>query len=120
MIHPKEFRPVVAFPLDEDDQTRADWMLGLLDEQENHTLLIAMPVADDDDHVDRLEDEFCRVYDLARSTGRQLGVKALHGVDDNGRTPGASRVIVVLHEHRWVGGQCVNGCTDTRPVGDDR
>jgi hypothetical protein len=24
--------------------------------------------------------------------------------------------LVILHEHAWVGGVCVNGCADTRAV----
>ena len=113
---PREFRPFHAFPADMDDQARADWMLALLDEHADrrHTVLIANPVAENGDVLDSLEDDFRRAYDLARESGRTLGVKFLHGVDTGRRTPGASRVVVMLHEHKWIGGQCVNGCPDIR------
>ena len=110
---PAGFRPFHNFPRDMDDAARADWMLKLLDGEQDHTALIAIPIVRDDDELDALEDDFRRAYDLARE-GRSLGVKFLHAVDDNGPTPGASRVVVMLHEHRWVGGHCLNGCSDTR------
>jgi len=31
---------------------------------------------------------------------------------------GDTALVVVLHEHKWVGGRCVHGCPDTRPVDD--
>jgi hypothetical protein len=109
---PREFRPFRTWPSGLDDQARADWLLAQVDEDpRRHTALVAMPVADNDEQLDEYEEDFRRAFELARTTGRRLAV--LHGLDTNGPTPGASRIGLLLHEHKFVGGLCVHGCRDT-------
>ena len=102
------------FPIDQGDEARAAWMLGLLEHDSNRTALIAMPFAETDEELDAVEGDFIRAYNLARK-GRSLGAKVIHGVDA-GTDSERHRVGVLLHEHNWIGGHCLNGCTDTREV----
>ena len=98
-------------PRDDDDARR--WMLGLVDASPDKLAFIAIPHAATDAELDAEQEWFDRVYESAKAERPDLGVKLLYGVDvGNGR--GRSHAIVVLHEHRWVGGRCVNGCPDTR------
>jgi hypothetical protein len=101
----------------DDDESLKDWILMIVDESPDRLAIIKMPVVTTDDELDELEEEVRRAYDLAKDERPNLSVKLLHGVDTGGPHDGESRVIVVIHEHKWVAGQCVNGCPDTRKDG---
>ena len=103
----------------EDDAALAAWLLDKLDaalEPGPRLCGIAIPHAVDDDELAALEALMIRAYDLAKELRPGLCVKFLHAIDDRSGEQ-HSRVLMILHEHKWVDGQCVNGCTDTRKVG---
>ena len=104
------------WPTDLDDDERAEWLIARVDEDHRHVAPILMPHADTDEALDAIEDEFVRAYDLARAGGRRFGVKLLHGQHVNSAE---SRIVAIVHEHKFVGGVCVNGCADREPVDDD-
>jgi len=103
------------WPTNLDDHERAAWLIDVVDsDPRRHTAPIIMPFADTDEALDALEDEFVRAFEIARAGGRRFGVKLLHA-QDVGRGE-ESRIVAVVHEHRFVGGVCVNGCSDVEPV----
>jgi len=106
--------PANYWPTDLDDHERAAWLIERVDEDHRHTAPILMPYAGTDEALDALEDEFGRAFEIARASGRRLGVKLLHA-QDVGRGE-ESRIVAIIHEHRFVGGVCVNGCGEHRPV----
>jgi hypothetical protein len=103
------------FVFDGDHEAFADWMLAVVDSSPDKLAVFPMPVGadDSDEEIDSVEDIVRRAYDIAKEQRPNLGVKLLHALDDRNGTP-ESRLLVVIHEHQWVGGQCVNGCPDTR------
>lgn len=112
-------RPASMFDPHEHEDTAAARLLTLVDEDPNRVAYVAMPHAATEPEIDAHEDAFRRAYDRAKAERPGLSVKLLHAQDvghgpRNG--PARSRVLVVLHEHRWVGGMCVHGCRDVRPV----
>lgn len=104
------------WPSDLDDDERAAWLIERVDEDRRHVAPILMPYADSDEALDAIEDEFRRAFDLVRASGRRLGVKLLAAQDADSAE---SRIVAVVHEHRFVGGVCVNGCPARVPVDDD-
>jgi hypothetical protein len=109
--------PVHRFDLEDYDPAQcAAWMLRLVDESPDKLAIIKMPPHRDDDDLDHLEALFISAYDIAKAERPNLSVKLLHAVDLNNGMP-RDRVAVAVHEHQWVGGQCVNGCPDTRKEG---
>jgi len=105
--------PGIPYPTGLDDDQRAAWLITICDnDPRHHGALIVMPHAETDQALDALEDEMRRALELARATGRDMGVKLAHG-----RAP-ESRILALIHEHRFVAGACVNGCGEDRPVDD--
>lgn len=67
--------------------------------------------------LDEMEANLIRAYDLAKQERPNLSVKVIPSVPIPGQgRPPKSDIMVVVHEHEFVGGVCVNGCTDRRPV----
>ena len=89
----------------------AAWMLGLVDESPDKLAIVKMPPHEDDDDLDQLQELFSAAYELAKQERPDLSVKLLHSFDTRNGMP-HPRVAVAIHEHCWVGGQCVNGCPD--------
>jgi hypothetical protein len=102
---------------DEPDAT-ARWMLELVDAGDHRFATIEIPRSISDDELDEVEAAFIRAYDLAKDRRPNLCVKiegtSLRLIQHH---PNA-QLIMILHEHQWVGGHCVNGCSDTRPSRD--
>jgi len=101
-----------------DEHDLATWMLGLIDESPDRLALITIPrPIDTDDELDAIEERMLAAYDLAKAERPALAVKV---VPPMAELPGSgdTALVVVLHEHKWVGGRCVHGCPDTRPVDD--
>jgi hypothetical protein len=94
----------------------AGYLLERLDQGEQRFAALAIPKDLPDIHLDEVQDAFDRAYERAKRERPNLCVK-LEG-------PGHPRLqhypdaqgLVILHEHAWVGGVCVNGCADTRAV----
>jgi hypothetical protein len=91
-------------------------MLSLLDDGDQRFAIVEIPSSTPDHQLDMVEAAFIRAYDRAKRERPNLAVK-LEGPDHPRLKdyPNA-RGLIVLHEHEWVGGHCVNGCTDTRPA----
>lgn len=98
-----------------DDDDRAAWLLRLLDESDDHLTLISLAEPPTDAELDALEAEFIRGYDLAKSQRPGLAVQLIPGVaaGDHAVQRG---LLIVLHEHRFVGGHCIYGCRGTWPT----
>ena len=108
--------PVRTYEPDGDDRAFADWMLELIDESPDKLAMIGMRRSDVVPRVDEVEDALIRAYDLAKAERPDLGVQLLPVLFRGSDVKDGSDVLVVLHEHKWVGGQCVNGCRDRREV----
>jgi uridine phosphorylase len=87
-------------------------MLRLADADPRHTAVIGIPerAAATNEMLDEWERVTIREYQRAKAERPNLGVKIVPATEG---TPGVA-IVVLIHEHRWVGGRCVNGCTDTR------
>jgi hypothetical protein len=108
--------PIHHFDLGDYDAERcAEWMLRIVDESPDRLAILEVPPHRDDDDLDRLEGQFIAAYDVAKDARPDLSVKLLRSMDVHNGRP-RDRIIVAVHEHRWVGGVCVHGCPDTRPV----
>jgi hypothetical protein len=98
---------------DYDPEQCAAWMLRIVDESPDKLAILTIPPHRDEDDLDQLEEMFRNAYDIAKAERPDLSVKILYAVDlHNGQE--RDRVVVAVHEHKWVAGQCVNGCPDTR------
>ena len=106
------------FHFNGDHGAFADWMLSVVDSSPDKLGIFPMPVGSksSDDEIDAVEEDVRRAYDIAKARRRDLSVKLLHALDERNGAP-RSCVLVVIHEHKWVGGHCVNGCLDTRNEG---
>lgn len=111
--------PAHPFQPDEDDEDARDRILALIDESPSRHVIIAMPHAKTNADLDALEEHFRRVYDLAKDARPDLAVKLHHNNVDTGHGTNQSRIVALIHEHLWVGGVCIHGCRDTRPVGGE-
>jgi len=103
---------------DGDEHDLAAWMLELIDQSPDRLAFITIPrPIDTDDELDAIEERTLAAYDLAKAERPDLAVKVIPPIPE---LPGSgdTALVVVLHEHRWVGGRCVNGCRDTGPVDD--
>jgi hypothetical protein len=89
----------------------ADWMLDLVDNSENRLAIVEVPYGTEDE-LDVKEEIFRESYDIAKARRPNLAVKIVPPGED---FPDAA-VIVAIHEHKWVGGSCLNGCPDRRAV----
>lgn len=99
-----------------DDDERAAWLLALIDESPDRLAVVPIPDCADE-QLDALEERFIRAYDIAKLQRPGLAVKLLPALEIGGRPVSAgTAALVVIHEHKWVAGQCVNGCRDTRPL----
>jgi hypothetical protein len=87
-------------------------MLRVIDDSPQHVavLAVAHEAVPTDDAADAMERVTIREYERAKAERPNLGIKVCAPTDEH---PDAA-LLVVMHEHRWVGGRCVNGCTDTR------
>ena len=103
------------FDFNGDHEAFADWMLRVVDKSPDRMGMFPMPTVEGDE-IDALEEDCRRAYNIAKAQRRDLSVKVLHALDERDDPP-QSRILLVVHEHRWVGGQCVNGCPDARKVG---
>jgi len=92
----------------------AERFLTLVDASPDRLAIIKIP---DDGDIDAIEDKFRRAYDLAKRERPDLAVKLLPPLELAGhRVSTGTALLAVIHEHRWVGGTCVNGCRDTKPA----
>lgn len=101
----------------EDDDDRAAWLLRLLDASADRLALISVAEPATDAELDALEDDLIRGYDLAKSQRPSLAVQLIPSFAAGDRAVERG-LVIVLHEHKWVGGMCVNGCRDEREVVD--
>jgi len=103
---------------DGDEHDLAAWMLDLVDKSPDRLAFITIPrPIDTDDELDAIEQRMLAAYDLAKAERPDLGIKVVSPMPE---LPGSgdTALVVVLHEHRWVGGQCIHGCGEHRPVDD--
>ena len=110
--------PVHTYTHDGDDQAFADWMLELIDEGPDRLAVIEITRPASMRQLEHMEETFLRAYDIAKAERPDLSVKIMPVVHRASVGPRRADALVVLHEHRWVGGECVNGCRDKRPVDD--
>jgi hypothetical protein len=96
----------------------AAWMLQLVDRSPDRLGVILIPHhgVRTDAEIDELERVVSREFDRAKLERTDLAIGFRNGMPEH---PDAAMLIVV-HQHRWVGGHCVNGCGDTRVPADGR
>jgi hypothetical protein len=90
----------------------AAFMLRLVDESPDNLGLIEVPhiAVRTDEQADATEAVIMREYSRAKAERPNLSVALKTGTPDY---PNAA-YLVAVHEHQWVGGQCVRGCGQTR------
>lgn len=90
----------------------AAFMLRLVDQSPDRLAIIEVPheAVPTDDAIDAVEAVFIREYDRAKTDRPNLSVALKAGTSQH---PTAA-LLVAVHEHRWVGGYCVHGCSETR------
>lgn len=103
--------PVSSYTHDGDADALAAWMLELLDKSPDQLAMVALPVVATDEAMADLENTVIEAYDIAKRERPDLGVKVMHQQIPN-RPRG--RIALQIHLHQWVGGECVNGCGETR------
>lgn len=91
----------------DDDRELAAWMLELVDESPNRLAIIELPETDPGDDLDALEDATLRAFEVAKEGRPELTAKTAMGVH---ASTGERRLLLFLHEHEWVGAQCIRGC----------
>ncbi len=102
-------------PYDEngDDNERATWMLSLIDGSPDHLAVVPIPRTRTEAQFDDIEARMIRAFDLAKEQRPDLAVKFLPPLADlmpAGQNASATALLMVLHEHAFVGGECVRGC----------
>ncbi len=108
--------PVHTYTHDGDDEAFAAWMLKLIDEGPDRLALIEIKHPGTVQEIDRIEDDLIRAYDIAKAERPNLAVKIVPAVHRASVGPRGAEALIILHEHAWVGGECVNGCRDRREV----
>ena len=90
----------------------AAWMLHLVDGSPNRLGIIEIPheAVRTEEQTDELEDVVRREFNRAKRDRPGLAVALTPATPDY---PDAA-VLVSVHEHRWVGGECVHGCGERR------
>ncbi len=102
---------------DGDEHDLAAWMLQLIDQTPDRLAFVTIPrPIDSDDELDEIEAHILAAYAIAKAERPNLGVKVVPPIAE---LPGSgdTAAVFILHEHRWAGGMCVNGCPDKREVG---
>ncbi len=102
--------PMIRYDDSHSDTERAAWMLSLIDASPDRLAWIAVPRADSDEQLDAIEAKMIAAYEIAKAQRPDLAVRLVPKVLDVGGAHG----MVALHEHKWVGGSCINGCGETR------
>ena len=94
----------------------AAWMLRLVDSSPNRLAVIEIPHAAlrTNRQIDEAEQLVAREFDRAKQARPDLAIKVRAPTPDY---PNAA-LLVDVHEHQWVGGHCIHGCTDRRPTSD--
>jgi len=90
-------------------ETLRDFMFEMIDQSPDRLAVVAIPAGDDPDELEALA---IAGFDLAKAERPDLGVKLAPGLDPTG----SEALLMQVHEHRWVGGQCLHGCGEDRPV----
>ncbi len=108
--------PVHTYTHDGDDQAFADWMLKLIDEGPDRLAVIEIEHPGSMKKIEHMEATLIRAYDIAKAERPNLSVKIMPVTHRASVGPRRADALVVLHEHMWVGGECVNGCGDRREV----
>lgn len=96
-----------------DDNARAAWLLSLIDGSPDRLAVVPIPRTATDEQFDAMEARMIRAYELAKEERPGLAVKLLPPLADllpiGGRSENVA-LLMVIHEHEWVGGECVRGC----------
>jgi len=89
-----------------------DFMLELLDQSPDRLAVVAISLGDDIDELDAI---VIAGFDLAKAERPDLGVKVAPGLDPEGD----EALLMAVHQHSWIGGECLHGCGEQRPVDDE-
>lgn len=109
--------PAAMFDDTADTDHAAQWLLDRIDASPDRLAFIGLRITDDatDDANQHVEDQFAAAYHRALAERGNLGHKLLCARDVIDGQDRAKRIIIVVHEHQWIGGQCIRGCGETRP-----
>lgn len=111
------FTPSRRFDGDSDPVALADQLLALLDESPHRRALLEMPLdhTSPDELVDGYEERISTAYEIAKARRPDLVVR-LHYAKLTPSSP--PRLLVEIHEHKWIDGACVRHCGKTRETPD--
>lgn len=96
-----------------DDDERAAWMLSLIDGSPDHLAVVPIPRTQTEAQFEDIEARMIRAFDLAKAERPDLAVKFLPPLAEfmpMGQNASGTAVLLVLHEHCYVAGECVRGC----------
>ncbi len=105
---------------DGDDDAFARWMIRQVDKSEEALAIVEIPDTDRSDDLEQLEAACRRALALAQAERPELTARTLGTVPLGAPRPRAPKLLLVLHEHRWVGGECVRGCGEHHQVDSER
>ncbi len=108
--------PVEKYQPDGNDQAFAAWLIRQIDKTPDAVALIEPEWETDGDLAD-IEAATRRALALATAERPDLTARTLSAVPLNQPRPPAPRILLELHEHRFIGGECVRrGCGERREV----
>lgn len=101
---------------DGDERDLAVWMLALIDESPDRLAFISIPQPASAAKLDAIEERVVAAYEIAKQERPEFSLKIRPQTYSAGSCDTA--VTALAHEHRWVGGACIHGCGEHRPVDD--
>jgi hypothetical protein len=89
----------------------AAFLVRLMDRSPNRLAILEIPPAAVlNDQVDEVEEVVRREYGRAKLDRPDLGLSLAPATADYPDTA----LLVAVHEHHWIGGRCVHGCSKQR------
>ncbi len=110
--------PAATYQPQGDDRAFAAWLIRQVDKTPD-ALATIEPVWESAGDLAEIEAATRRALALAQKERPDLTARTLSPVPLNQPRPPAPRILLELHEHRFVGGECVRrGCGACREVDD--
>ena len=109
--------PLASYRLDGDDHAFAAWLIRHIDKTPDARAAIE-PASKSHGDLDEIEAATRRALAPAQLERPDLTGRTLRPVPLNQLRPPATRILLELHEHSWVGGECVRGCGERQQLSD--
>ncbi len=108
--------PAATYQPQGDDRAFAAWLIRQIDKTPD-ALAIIEPEFETDGDLAEIEAATRRALALATAERPDLTARTLSAVPLNQPRPTPRRILLELHEHRFIGGECIRrGCGERREV----